>query len=203
MELIKYSSSRTTDGDQEMVEERDQSSEKIIEEVIPEEKEILEEPKKEEPKKKAVPKIFRSRDEEIEISVYGFYNSETGAFSFALPGTGEEPEQEEDGALVMQKHTFTFSVVPYDRLNIYRKRAGQYNSIDRSTTIDFLKFRDLLWAFHLRSWDLRDENGDIVELKRDPVDGTLTQESLEKLWQVPPMILDMVIQMFENESNIA
>ena len=174
-------------------------------EIVKEEKQVetIEQKKPEQTVKKIVrPKLFRSANENIKVTVVGYYNGETGELEFALPEQDSSEEMAEDtGSMIIQKNTFVFSPVPYNRLNIYRKKSGQYNQIDKSTTVDFLKFRDFLWTFHLKSWDLKDENGNDVVITHD-ADGTLSDESQKKLWEVPSSILDIVIQVFENKLNI-
>ena len=153
-------------------------------------------------KKKVRPKLFRSSNEDIKITIVGYYNGETGELEFAFPENSiDDDYSESPNNMIVQKNTFIFSRVTYDRLNIYRKKSGQYNAIDKSTTIDFIKFRDLLWTFHLKSWDLKDDEGNDVIINHD-ADGTLSDESQRKLWDVPSMILDIVIQMFENKLNL-
>lgn len=174
-------------------------------EITKEEKpvETIEQKQPEQTVKKIVrPKLFRSANEDIKVTIVGYYNGETGELEFALPEQDSSEEMDEDtGSMIIQKNTFVFSPVPYNRLNIYRKKSGQYNQIDKSTTVDFLKFRDFLWTFHFKSWDLKDENGNDVIITHD-ADGTLSDESQKKLWEVPSSILDMVIQVFENKLNI-
>ena len=47
----------------------------------------------------------------------------------------------------------------------------------------------------------KDDEGNDVIINHD-ADGTLSDESQRKLWDVPSMILDIVIQMFENKLNL-
>lgn len=158
------------------------------------------------PKKATVrPKIFSSPNERIEIVVKAYYNNETGEFEFAVPKTAAQDEDEDDQETsdhyIVMEHKFYFSNVPYNRLNIYRTRAGRYNERDKTTTLDFIRLRDFLWAFHLKDWNMEDEDGNKIELTHDP-DGTLSEESNEKLWQIPSVILDLAISLFENKIHI-
>ena len=49
--------------------------------------------------------------------------------------------------------------------------------------------------------EFKDDEGNDVIINHD-ADGTLSDESQRKLWDVPSMILDIVIQMFENKLNL-
>lgn len=158
---------------------------------------------KEQPvKKKVRPKLFANPNSEITVTAIGYYNSETGELEFALPES-DENNGEVNGSdqFIIQKNTFIFSRIPYNRLNVYRSRSGKYNPDDKSTTIDFIKFRNFIWTFHLKDWNLEDDDGNKIEIKHD-IDGTLSEESEKMLWNVPAVILDIVIQMYENKLNL-
>lgn len=144
------------------------------------------------------PRLFFAPDEEIEITVTGYYANATGELAFVVPD-GEEREAE---AFTPIKHTFTFSRVPYNRLNIYRSQALHYKDGGEGAGIDILRLRDFLWTFHLKKWDLTDAEGNPVELKHDP-DGTLSAESRALLDRLPASLLDTVIALFERKMNIA
>ena len=159
--------------------------------------------KNEEVQKKTVrPKIFSKPSEDVEVVVTAYYDKDTGEFAFALPNRvekGEESSASEN--FIVMEHIFVFSNVPYNRLNIYKTRSGKYNEADRTTSLDFIKLRDFLWTFHLKSWNLEDEDGEIIPLTHDK-DGTLSDESSAMLWQITPALLDMVIKVFEDKIHL-
>ena len=160
----------------------------------------VEQPKQEQ-KPKIKPKLFSKPDEEVKITIAGYYNKDTGEFEFALPDTGEIGDQTDLDKFIIQKNTFVFSKVPYNRLNIYRDRSSSIKGDSKTATINYLKFRDFLWTFHFKDWDLTDDEGNKVPITHDP-DGTLSSESEKMLWQVPSMILDIVIQIYESKFNL-
>ena len=146
----------------------------------------------------AKPKIFIPFNEKIECIVNGFYNKETGAFEFAVPGEIEENNER----FIILKHVFNFSTVPYNRLNNYRSQSLAYNQADRSSSVNVLKLREYFWIFHLEDWNFEDENGNKIELKHDP-SGALADESLDLLYSLPATILDVAMGIYERKINIA
>lgn len=148
--------------------------------------------------RKVLPRLFYGKDEPINIEVAGYYNRDTGEFEFAMPSS--ELTGNEDLFLVV-RHVFTFSRVPYNRLNIYRNQSMTYG--ERSnTTINVIRLREFFWTFHLQDWNIQDNDGNRVELQHTP-DGALTDESMEVLNQLPASLLDTAISMFERRINIA
>ena len=148
--------------------------------------------------KKVRPQLFFSKDELIPITVTGFYSKETGQLEFVVP----EEQKDTTDAFIAVKHIFRFSRVPYNRLNLYRSQSMKYSSTERSNVVDVIKLRDYFWTFHLRDWNIEDNNGEKIHLVVDP-DGTLSDGSLEKLYELPASILDTVITLFERKLNIA
>ena len=153
---------------------------------------------KKESAKTVKPKFFLDPKEKIECIVNGFYNKETGAFEFAVPGE----IQEENERFIILKHIFYFTRVPYNRLNTYRSQAMTYNQIDRSNSVNVLKLREFFWIFHLEDWNFEDEEEKKIELKHDP-SGALSDKSLEILYSLPASILDVAAGIYERRINIA
>lgn len=148
-------------------------------------------------RKSVRPKIFFAQDEKIECVVTGYYSKETGMLEFCLPEKQEETEH-----FTTFEHKFIFSRVPYDALNRYREQSVVYNPETKTNSVNILKLRDYLWVFHLVDWNYSDEDEKKIELKHDP-NGTLSDESLDLLYQIPASVLDTAIGMFERKINIA
>ena len=147
---------------------------------------------------KVRPRLFTASDELIDVVVTGFYDRDTGQFEFCVP---DEPKEGAE-AFLTERHVFRFSRVPYNRLNVYRQQSMKYNTAERASNVDLLKLREYFWMFHLREWNLEDEHGERVPLVVDP-DGTLSSESLRKLYELPASLLDTVIALFERRISLA
>jgi len=154
-------------------------------------------------KKKLVPKIFKKKDEKIVVTVVGYYSNE-GELRFVLPKSidgKQESVAESSGVLEPYEFSFTFTRVPYDKLNKYRSRSMIYNTEDKTNTVNQLRLREFFLVFHLVDWDLKDDEGNDVKLKFDP-SGILSDESLETIYSLPPAILDTALAIFEDKQNI-
>ena len=144
------------------------------------------------------PRLFCPDDEDIEITVTGYYAKDTGVLAFVLPTAAEETPEN----FFAETHTFAFSRVPYNRLNIYRSQALHYKDDGTAGGVDILRLRDFLWSFHLKKWNLKDADGKPVPLEHTP-DGMLADASRKLLDRLPATLLDTVITMFERKVNIA
>jgi len=153
---------------------------------------------KNESAKTVKPKFFLDSKERIECVVNGFYDKETGKIVFAIPGEIKEP----NSRFNVVRHVFYFTRTPYDRLNSYRSQSVVFNASDRTNSINLLKLREYFWIFHLEDWNFEDENGNKIELKKDP-NGSLSDETMELLYRLPANILDAAIGLYEREINIA
>lgn len=154
-------------------------------------------------KHKIVPKIFLDKKAKIEIAVVGYFSSE-GELRFVLPKSEDgkmESAAESSGVLEPYEFSFTFTRVTYDKLNRYRTASMIYNSQDKNNTVNQLKLREFFLVFHLVGWDLKDDEGKDVKLKFDP-SGTLSDESLEIIYSLPPSILDVVLAAYESKLNL-
>ena len=144
------------------------------------------------------PRLFCAADEDLEISVTGYYAKDTGVLAFVLPTAAEQPPEN----FIAETHTFVFSRVPYNRLNIYRSQALHYKDDGTAGGVDILRLRDFLWSFHLKEWNLKDADGRPVPLEHTP-DGMLSDDSRKLLDRLPATLLDTVITLFERKVNIA
>ena len=146
---------------------------------------------------RARPKFRYGNLEPIVIDVTGFYNSDNGLLEFVLPDKLDDT----DNNLTAVHHRFTFSHIPYNRLNFYRAQCSKYNSTDKSTTIDLLRLRDFFWIYHLTGWNLTDDDGKPVPCNHDPNEA-LSNETMDILYSLSPAVLDLVISLFERQSGI-
>ena len=61
--------------------------------------------------------------------------------------------------------------------------------------------RDCYVYYHLKGWNLKDEEGNDIEIKLEE-SGSLTEESREVFFKLTPAIIDIAINEFENKLNI-
>lgn len=148
-------------------------------------------------KKSARPRLFTRKDEKVKVVVTGFYNGETGDFAFAVPDRIKEGSEN----YATFEHEFCFSPVPYNRLNVYRSQSLKYNEADKENSVDMIRLRQFLWNFHLKDWNLVDDEGKKIELRHDP-DGMLSQTSRDQLNLLPAGVLDTAILLFERKIGI-
>lgn len=154
--------------------------------------------------KKIKPFLFTKKDARIEISVEGYHSNETGELQFVLLESKEEEKERKEIEELFTKvnYKFWFTRVPYDKLNNYRSRSMIYNSEDQNNTINELRLREFFLVYHLVDWNIIDENGKKIELKFDP-NKALSDESLELIYQMPSILIDMVLSTFERRMSIA
>jgi len=68
--------------------------------------------------------------------------------------------------------------------------------------VDRTQFRSFLLIWHLKSWSLRNRNGEKVELEFDE-DGSLAEATLGRLNKALSSMLDVVLTLLERELLIS
>lgn len=149
---------------------------------------------------KILPRIFANKDENVKITVIGYHSKDNGELVAVIP-TQLQIEENIDNLLMKEVYQFEFSRMTYDRLNNYKNRSMVYNVQDKTNTINQLKLRQFFLVFHLKNWNLKDQNGAKVELKFD-TNNALSDQSLEMVYLLPPNLLDMILSSYEKKMNI-
>lgn len=165
--------------------------------------EKTEDEKKKVEKKKVAPKIFFNPDSKVEISVNGYHNNDTGELAFAIPVDDKETSDNEafKDTFTVVNYKFWFSRCSYDKFNRYRTRSMIYNSEDQNNTVNELRLREYLLVFHLVDWNLKDENGNKIELKFDP-NKALSDDTLKLIYTLPSLLLDVVLSTYEKRMSL-
>ena len=194
----------------EKIEKKEQVDEKIIEgndlvskaDVIKElAKSIEQEVKnnKQETTNKKRPSLFVN-DENIKIKITVLYSFETGdvlsIFAHTLPIEDKLKE-----LMGVEELEFEFSKMSYDQLRGYREVCSYIDPNTKALQINSLKMRDCYVYYHLKGWNLKDEEGNDIEIKLEE-SGSLTEESREVFFKLTPAIIDIAINEFENKLNI-
>ena len=175
-----------------------ESKEKVVKEVAKKIKAESKNHKKENVSKKR-PSLFVN-NENIKVEVTVLYSYETGdvlsIFAHTLPI--EEKVKEMMG---IEELVFEFSKMSYDQLRGYREICSYIDNNTKALQINSLKMRDCYVYYHLKGWNLKDEDGKDIEIKFAD-SGSLSEESTKIFYSLTPAIIDVAINEFENKLNI-
>lgn len=93
---------------------------------------------------------------------------------------------------------FTFSLPNYEDLSTYRQRSLVFRREIQQMIVDKLSIRNFLLVWHLKDWNLTDEEGKKINLVCDP-NGSMSDESLAMVYAVSPTLMDVVMTVFEKD----
>jgi hypothetical protein len=93
---------------------------------------------------------------------------------------------------------FHFSIPNYEDMSTYRQRSSVYRSEARQVIVDKLQLRNFILVWHLKDWNVPDDDGNKVELKFDD-NGSLSEGSLAFVYALSPTLLDVVMTCFEKD----
>ncbi len=150
--------------------------------------------------KKAVPpKMFIGVDETVTVSVDVISDANTGKVAFVFPKGEAEGIQREDKSnfFSFTPFDFEFTIPNYEQISMYRQRssANPQGRIDKSVLNSFILVN------HLKSWTIKDAEGEIIELEFD-LSGELSKDGISKINRVPIVLWDTVLPLFEREAGI-
>lgn len=163
--------------------------------------------KKEPAKKKATPRIFFKEDSRVCVTINGYHSNETGDLSFVVAEEDEKESVLNDNADTIKAmftkvpYKFWFTRCSYDKLNRYRSRSMIYNQEDQNNTVNEPRLREFLLVFHLVDWDLKDEDGNKIELTFDP-NKVLSDNSLKIVYSLPAILIDAALVSYEKKMSI-
>jgi hypothetical protein len=100
--------------------------------------------------------------------------------------------------LIHSELTFEFSVPNYEDMSTYRQRSSVWRREAQQVIVDKLQLRNFLLVWHLKDWNLPDDNGKKVELTLDS-NGSLSEESLAMVYAMPSTLLDVVMTVYEKD----
>lgn len=146
--------------------------------------------------KRINPFLFIKPNEQIEIKVI-VVSDETGKIESVLNEDFAYIKDTLD-ALYYNEYTFKFSTINYEKMNKYRQKCMEIDRIKNTQTVNNFKMRDFFIIYHLRAWDVKDENGNVIELKFD-VNNALSDESIDKVYSLHPSMIDIVMTSLEKK----
>ena len=145
------------------------------------------------------PSLFVN-DEKIKVEVSVLYSYTTGeilsVFAHTLPIEDKLKE-----LMGVEELEFEFSKMSYDQLRGYREICSYVDPNTNALQINSLKMRDCYVYYHLKGWNIKNEEGNDIEIKFTEA-GELSEESRKLFYNLSPAIIDIAINEFENKLNI-
>ena len=174
------------------------SKETAVKEIAQKIKENSKNQKKQNDVKKR-PSLFVN-NENIKVEVTILYSYETGdvlsVFAHTLPIEKQVKEM-----MGVEELIFEFSKISYDQLRGYRDICSYIDTNTKALQINSLKMRDCYVYYHLKGWNLKDDDGNDIEIKFNE-SGDLSNESTKIFYSLTPAVIDVAINEFENKLNI-
>lgn len=93
---------------------------------------------------------------------------------------------------------FEFSLPTYEDMATYRQRCSAYRRDAGKVLVDAIQMRNFLLVWHLKDWSLRGADGKKIELKQNE-EGALDDDSLKKVYQVSPTLIDVILTNLEKD----
>jgi hypothetical protein len=147
--------------------------------------------------KVAAPSFFVDREENHRVEVDILTRKQDGrVVSVARTGIGMDYKQFD--RLLYSQVWFEFTMPDYDQMANYRQKSAVYRREAESMLVDKIQLRNYLLVWHLKDWSLQDKEGKKVELKHDD-DGSLSEDSIERVYAMQSTILDIVLTVFEKD----
>ena len=145
------------------------------------------------------PSLFVNEDN-VKVNITVLYSYETGdilsVFAHTIP-----IEDSVKKIMGIEELVFEFSKMSYDQLRGYREVCSYIDPNTKALQINSLKIRDCYVYYHLKGWNLKDENGKDIEIKFTEANA-LSEESVKVFYSLTPAIIDIAINEFENIMNI-
>jgi hypothetical protein len=147
------------------------------------------------------PSLWLSRSGKVEVTVYVCASTEDHSLHSILlsPLTTQELKA---ASLYLVPIKASFTVPTRKKLLRYRTQSSRWVDGAQNMIADRWLMRQCFLRFHLESLDLKDPvTGENIVLERDE-DGRLTEKSEEKLEEIHPTFLDMLLGKFERVADI-
>lgn len=142
------------------------------------------------------PSFFVEEDDRTRIEVDILHDPKTGKI-VSISKLGIVADFSGFNALKHSKEWVEFMPPTYDNMAAYRQKAT-ITTAEGRRLIDRTSLRNFLIVRHLKDWSFRGRNGEKVELSFKD-NGTLDEESIERVYSVPPTIIDVVLTIFEKD----
>lgn len=100
--------------------------------------------------------------------------------------------------LVHTELVFEFSIPNYEDMSTYRQRSGVYRREAQQVIVDKSQLRNFLLVWHLKAWNLTDDDGNKIDLNFD-ANGSMSEESIAIVYSLSPTLLDVIMTVFEKD----
>ncbi len=140
-------------------------------------------------------------EEEVVVNLTVAFDKETGEFKSAFDSTFEKQFELLKDKLMIERFEFRFSKPNYNTLNGYRQSSSEFNPVSQTKLINPLKLRDFFLVFHLKGWNVKDNDGNDIELKFEE-NGALTDESMDIIYKLHPSIIDQILNAYERKATL-
>ena len=164
-----------------------EAEEKAVEQALP---------GMEKPRAKA--KVFINPSDLVEVKVDVFFDPSSGEFLSAMVPELITNKETLKAVIGVDEYVFKFSKPMYDKLNKYRAACMELEPSTKTRMVNSLKLRDYLILFHLKEWNLKNDQGEAIPLSFTK-SGGLTDESLNVVYSLHPSIMDIVMTSFESK----
>jgi len=145
------------------------------------------------------PSLFVKKDSKIRVEADVLYSDDDGIpllFVLSIPGL------EKKKLSFLQRVTYwaEFSHPRYDDVLSYRESCLRYISDAEQFLVDPVQMRINFIRFHLKDWNLEDENGNIIKL--DHEGGRLSEESMDLVGSAQTTLMDIFLTEFERQAAL-
>ena len=152
--------------------------------------------------KDALPSFFvQPNEEKIRIGVDIIYSKKNGKI-LNIVRSNSNMDFSKFKVLGYTQEWAEFTQPTYDEIATYRQKSFVFDESADRMVLDVVKMRNCFIIWHLKDWSLRDVNGNKVELEHSN-NGSLNVESIKKIYNVFPTLLDVFLTLFEKDAFLA
>lgn len=146
--------------------------------------------------KVSIPSFF-VEDEMHRVEVDILASPDTGAIkSVSRKGMGFDLSKFPH--LIKSEEWFEFTTPTYEQLSLYRQRSSTFAKEVNQRVVDKIALRNYFIVWHLKGWSLRDASGNPIPIETEDT-GALTDASLKMVYSMQPVLLDVILTIFEKD----
>jgi hypothetical protein len=150
-----------------------------------------------EEEEKKYPSFFVEPEKKHKIELDVLFDKKTGKI-LSVSRTGLGIDFEKFQYLGHVEEWVEFTQPTYDDIATYRQQASVFNQDAGKVLVDAVQMRNFLIMWHLKGWSLKNSDGSPVNLGHDE-DGSLSADSIKKVYELFPTLVDVIMTLFENE----
>jgi len=149
------------------------------------------------PEPTSFPSFFVDAEDRHRVEVDILFNPKSGSV-LSVSNASLNLRLDDIDSLGHSREWFEFTLPAYEDIVDYRRRAAVFNPQATQLIVDKTKMRDHYLVLHLKDWSLCDKEGTPVPLEHGE-NGALTDDSLNRVYRVSPVIMDVVLSIFEKD----